>query len=152
MTEVYDILENVENHFKDEILVNAVTFGDIDEADLIKQTLFPLIHVSIGSMVYVGTTINITLNIVALDILDDSKEYDNTFKGNVGLIDLLNTQSAILNKFITSIKRGRLNMDEGIVLNNEPSLEYLSGVYGNNLHGWGTEIDITIPNVKVFGC
>lgn len=152
MNEVYHILDIVEEHFKNDPLVHAVTFGDVDEADLIKQTLFPLVNVNLGNLVYVGSTIKMSLNIIAVDIVDESKEYSNTFEGNNNLIDVLNTQAGVLNKFLTSLKRGRLNMDESITLDNEPQLDYISGEFGNNLSGFGTEVLLNIPNVQVFGC
>ena len=42
MTGFYDILDKLKTYLQGNTNVNSVTFGDIFEVDLAKQTIFPL--------------------------------------------------------------------------------------------------------------
>ena len=147
MKNVYDILTEVENHFNNEPNTNAVKFGVFNETDLKKQTLFPLVHFNIIEITYVGTTVDFTLAMMVLDEVDESKDYDGSFAGATNLQDVLNTQAAVLNKFIESLRKGRGALsDKQIVLKGDPVAEYLYEEFENKLAGWGTEIEISTVN------
>ena len=147
MKNVYDILEEVENHFRNEPNTNSVKFGVFNETDLKKQTIFPLCHFNIMDITYVGKTVDFTLAIMVLDEVDESKDYDGSFAGATNLQDVLNTQAMVLNKFIESLRKGRGALsDKQIVLKRDPIAEYLYEEFENKLAGWGAEIEISTVN------
>ena len=148
MKNVYEILEAVENHFKnDEPNTNTVRFGTIDETDLNKTTLFPLAHFNISQIEYQGNTIDFTIDLMVLDIVDESKEYDGSFKGATNLQDVLNTQAMVLNKLVESFRGSRGALAEAqFVLKNKPVAEYLYQKFENDLYGWGVKIKVSTPN------
>ena len=49
MTSFYDILDKLKTYLQGNTNVNSVTFGDIFEVDLAKQTIFPLSHIIVNS-------------------------------------------------------------------------------------------------------
>tara|TARA_R110002126_G_scaffold85959_5_gene207668 strand:- start:7724 stop:8182 length:459 start_codon:yes stop_codon:yes gene_type:complete len=147
MKNVYDILTEVENHFRTEPNINAVKFGVFNETDLKKQTIFPLCHFNIMDITYVGTTVDFTISMMVLDEVDESKDYDGSFAGATNLQDVLNTQAAVLNKFVESLRKGRGALsDKQIVLKEDPIAEYLYEEFENKLAGWGMEIEISTVN------
>jgi hypothetical protein len=148
MKNVYNILDAIEQHFKvEEKNINSVKFGVFSETDIRKTTLFPLAHFSISSIKYNGTTIDFTLNIMVLDVVDENKDYDGSFAGATNLQDVLNTQAMVINKLVESLRgtRGKLS-EQQFVLNNDPQAEYLYEEFENKLAGWGVNIDISTPN------
>ena len=121
MRNVYAILEAIEKHFRnEEANINAVHFGNFNEADLSKTTLFPLAQFNIGSIEYTGTTIDFTINLLVLDLVDESKDYDNSFIGALS--------------------------EHQFVLKNDPIAEYLYEELDNKLAGWGMDLQISTPN------
>jgi|TARA_R110000765_G_scaffold413152_1_gene513084 hypothetical protein len=147
MKNVYNILEEIENHFREEPNTNSVKFGVFNETDLKKQTIFPLIQFQIVEITYVGQTVDFTLALMALDEVDESKDYDGSFAGATNLQDVLNTQAMVLNKFVESLREGRGALsDKQIVLKEDPVAEYLYEEFENKLAGWGMEIEISTVN------
>lgn len=148
MKNVYDILDAIENHFNvEEKNINTVKFGTMDETDLNKTTLFPLAHFQISEIQYVGNTIDFTLDIMCLDVVNESKDYDGSFRGATNLQDVLNTQAMVINKLVESLRGGRGALaDQQFVLTNAPVADYLYEKFENELHGWGVKIKISTPN------
>ena len=148
MKNVYNILDAIENHFKvEEKNTNTVKFGVFSETDINKTTLFPLAHFNISNITYSGSTIDFTIRVMALDTVDESKDYDGSFAGATNLQDVLNTQAMVINKLIESLRetRGKLS-EQQFVLKNEPQAEYLYEELENRLAGWGVDIEIRTPN------
>ena len=147
MKNVYNILEEVENHFRNEVNINSVKFGVFNETDLKKQTLFPLCQFNISEVTYVGRTVDFTLSMMVLDEVDESKDYDGSFAGATNLQDVLNTQAMVLNKFVESLREGRGALsDKQITLKEDPIAEYLYEEFENKLAGWGMDINISTVN------
>lgn len=148
MKTVYAILEAIENHFNNyEPHTNTVKFGTINEVDLNKTTLFPLAHFNLSQIEYEGSTIDFTVDLMVLDIVDESKDYDGSFQGATNLQDVLNTQAMVLNKLVESFRGGRGALaDAQFVLKNKPVAEYLYQKFENELYGWGVKIKISTPN------
>ena len=83
MKNVYNILEEIENHFRNEPNTNSVKFGVFNETDLKKQTIFPLIQFQIVEITYVGQTVDFTLAVMALDEVAEYlyEEFENKLAG-----------------------------------------------------------------------
>lgn len=148
MKNVYGILEALENHFVNhEKNTNAVRFGELDKVDLNKTTLFPLAHFNIANINYSGPTIGFIVDIMCLDIVDESKEYDGSFAGATNLQDVLNTQAMVINKLIETIRglRGTF-VDLRYEVINEPIADYVQERFENKLAGWAISIEINTPN------
>jgi len=148
MKNVYNILDAIEAHFTDiEKNINAVKFGQLSEVDMTKTTLFPLAHFNISAIEYSGSTISFTINIMALDIVEESKDYDGSFRGATNLQDVLNTQAMVINNLVESLRGGRGYLaDLQFVLTNTPRAEMLYDKFENELYGWGVDLEIETPN------
>jgi hypothetical protein len=134
---------------KDQLLldenVNTVTTGDLTEIDLSKQTVFPLSHVIINSATIQEQVIRFNITVLAMDIVDFSKEETtDIFVGNNNEQDVLNTQLAVLNRLFGLLRQA--DVSDVYSLDSDPSCEPFYDRFENELAGWSTTFDITIPN------
>jgi hypothetical protein len=146
MTQVYDILDAI----KDKLLANpsvfTVKFGDLDEIDLNKTDIYPLAHLDLApNVTFVDNTIEFSISLMVLDVVDINKNTDNDFFGNNNLIDILNTQLGVVSDIVTSVQRGSL-FDSNIQLVGQPTVEKLVDQYENMLAGWGASFTVRIAN------
>ena len=147
MTHFYDILDTL----RDELLlspsVNTVTYGDIEDVDLDKTTMFPLSHLLIDSVNYNGQTVTFNIKLLCADIVDYNKEKSNfeLFYGNNNLQDVFNTQFQVINTIISKLMRGDL-FEANYQVTTQPAAQPFKERFSNELAGWSTDISIEIPN------
>lgn len=126
--------------------VNTVTFGDITEVDLYKQSIFPLSHLIVNSVTSAENTLSFNISILSMDIVDQSKEATvDRFVGNNNEQDVFNTQLAVLNKLIQRLRIGTLYRDLYQVVG-DVSLEPFKDRFENELAGWTATFDVMIQN------
>lgn len=142
-TKIKDILQADEN-------VNTVTFGDITEVDLNKQTIFPLSHIMINNVTDNGQTLSYNISVMAMDLVDTSKDATtNIFVGNDNRQDVLNTQLSVLNRLHQKLRKGLPHQD-GYHLEGTASLEAFYDRFENELAGWvSTFTVVTMNNIDI---
>jgi hypothetical protein len=142
-TKIKDILQADEN-------TNTVTFGDITEVDLNKQTIFPLSHIIINSVTDNGQTLSYNISVMAMDIVDTSKDATtDIFVGNDNRQDVLNTQLSVLNRMHQKLRKGTPHQD-GYHLEGSASLEAFFDRFENELAGWVSTFDVvTMNNIDI---
>lgn len=124
---------------------NTVTYGDITQVDLDKQTMFPLSHVILNGATSGENTMTFNFSVLAMDIVDISKEDGDNFRGNDNEQDVLNTQLSVLNKLIQKMRIGSLYSDKYQVVG-DASLEPFRDRFENQIAGWTATFDIIIEN------
>jgi len=126
--------------------VNTVTFGDITEVDLYKQSIFPLSHLIVNSVTSGENTLSFNISILSMDIVDVSKEETtDIFVGNNNEQDVFNTQLSVLNKLIQKLRIGSLYRDLYQVVG-DVTLEPFKDRFENELAGWTATFDVMIAN------
>lgn len=135
---------------KDELISNpnikTLTFGDITDIDLQKQTIFPLAHMIVESVTHAEKTMQFSFTILTMEQIDSTKEYTNDlFTGNSNVHDILNTQLSVSNKLITKLRKGQLFAD-GYQLVGDPTCEPFFDRFENVLAGWATSFTVEIFN------
>jgi hypothetical protein len=126
--------------------VNTVTFGDITQVDLYKQSIFPLSHLIVNSVTSGENTLSFNISILSMDIVDVSKEETtDIFVGNNNEQDVFNTQLSVLNKLIQKLRIGSLYRDLYQVVG-DVSLEPFKDRFDNELAGWTATFDVMIAN------
>ena len=142
-TKIKDILQADEN-------VNTVTFGDITEVDLNKQTIFPLSHIMINNVTDNGQTLSYNISVMAMDLVDTSKdETTDIFVGNNNRQDVLNTQLTVLNRLQQKLRKGTPHQD-GYHLEGSANLEAFYDRFENELAGWVSTFDVvTMNNIDI---
>ena len=73
MTGFYNVLKKIKETLDAEPFVNTVTYGNIDDVDLNKQSIFPLSHVIVNNTTVQEKTLNFNISVLAMDIVDISK-------------------------------------------------------------------------------
>jgi hypothetical protein len=126
--------------------INTVTYGDISDIDLNKQTIFPLGHLIINSITSGEQTLTFNISILSMDIVNvEKKPTTNWFRGNTNEQDVLNAQFKVLNKLIQKIRIGSLYR-EGYQVLGDVSFEPFTDRFENLLAGWAATFDIMINN------
>jgi hypothetical protein len=141
---------NLTDKLKDELLkdpfVNTVTYGNIFEVDLNKQTIFPLSHFIVNNVVDRGQTLLFNISLLCMDLVDESKDdTEDEFVGNDNEQDVLNTQLAVANRVGAMLKRGDLYREK-YQLDGEIALEPFVDRFDNKVAGWTATFNVVIPN------
>jgi hypothetical protein len=149
MTSFYDVINSIKTYLQGNNSVNTVTFGDLLEVDLNKQTIFPLSHLTVRDVSFSDHTMTFTVNVMAFDIVDETKQNDKEqvepFYGNNNKQDVLNTQLMVLNGLQSSLRRGGLFQQDFIVDNNLTAT-LIEERFDNLLVGWEMDITVEVPN------
>ena len=142
----YNVTTQLKTAFAGEPFVKTVTFGNLADIDLDKQTIFPLSHIIVNNATVGTKTTTFNMSVVAMDIVDISKaETTDKFVGNDNEQDVLNTQLAVLNKLVMVLRRGDLYSDK-FQLEGDPSLEPFYERFDNRLAGYAATMDVIIHN------
>ena len=147
MVQVYNILDSIRDHFRNDGITKTVSYGDLPDIDNDKTTIFPLAHMDLVNAVYDNNMITFNMNILVLDLIDTNKsaESEDEFFGNDNLHDVYNTQFVVMTKLVNSLRRGALN-SLNIKLGEEPTVEPFEDRFENMLAGWLAQIEISVPN------
>jgi len=153
MTSFYDVIKSIKTYLEGNNSVNTVTFGNILDVDLNKQTIFPLSHLTVRNVVFSDHTMSFTINVLCVDVVDDIKENDKEqvepFFGNDNKQDILNTQLMVLNGLQSSLRRGGLFQQDFIVDNNLTA-SLVEERFENLLSGWEMNITLEVPNDSIM--
>lgn len=142
----YLLTDKIKEELQADDNVNTVTYGDITQVDLDKQTIFPLSHMIVNGVSSGENTLTFNISILAMDVVDFSKdEVSDTFIGNNNEQDVFNTQLAVLNKLIQKLRAGSLYREMYQVIG-DVALEPFRDRFENELAGWTATFDIVIQN------
>lgn len=119
----------------------TIMYGTINDADLNRQSIFPLLLVipQPSQMKEVTTILNFTL--VAMDLVDFNKEESTQLDRNDDLIDV---HQYVLGRLQTVIKGIESDYDLDYTLNLDPFQER----FENLLAGWSVDIGIEVANMQ----
>jgi hypothetical protein len=158
MNNVYSVLDAVGNYLKNDPLNKSISFGDIFEVDLNKQTIFPLTHIVMNSAGFRGSDLNViafNMDFICMDVVDLSKENPRDSAevtpvlGRVdNLEDVFNSTLMILNGLAAELNRGTLYQN-GFQLDGEIQCLPFKESYGNELAGWNMSLTILTPNTSI---
>ena len=142
----YLLTQAIKDELEADPSINTVSFGDITELDLRKQTMFPLAHIMLNSVTNRDNVLVYNLSVFVMDVVDTSKsQTTDWFVGNDNEQDILNTQLAVLNKLTQVLSRGTLFQDK-YQLDGTITCEPFYDRFENELAGWTATFDILIPN------
>ena len=146
MTGFYNVLKQIKETLDAEPFVNTITYGNIDDVDLNKQSIFPLSHIIVNNTTVQEKTLLFNISVLAMDIVDVSKqETTNIFRGNDNEQDVLNTQLALLTRLSAILKRGTLYSDK-YQLDGDVTCEPFVDRFENKLAGWTGTFNIVVQN------
>ena len=142
----YNLTDKLKEELIKDPFVNTVTYGNIFEVDLNKQTIFPLSHFIVNNVVDRGQTLLFNISLLCMDLVDESKDdITDDFLGNDNEQDVLNTQLAVANRIGAMLKRGDLYRTK-YQLDGDVSLEPFVDRFDNKVAGWTATFSVVIPN------
>jgi len=142
----YLLTQAIKEELENDPSINTVSFGDITELDLRKQTMFPLAHIMLNSVTNRDNVLVYNLSVFVMDVVDTSKsQTTDWFVGNDNEQDVLNTCLVVINKLATKLRKGALfinkyQLDADVVF--EPFVER----FDNSLAGFVGTFDILVTN------
>tara|TARA_R110000772_G_C13310212_1_gene439980 strand:- start:25070 stop:25534 length:465 start_codon:yes stop_codon:yes gene_type:complete len=135
-----------------DVFINTVTQGDVDDIDLQKMNLYPLLHIEVNGAGFTnGSTIIFNVQIAALDVRDINKEViTDKFWKQDNEVDNLNETLAVLNRLWSIMYRDF--DDNNITASENPTLEKILESGTNLLDGWLLSFDVEMPNDTISLC
>ena len=141
MNSFYNIIDKIKEVIVAEPFNNEITFGDIADIDLKKQSLFPLSHVMINNSTINNNYITFNITIFFMDLVDISNEQvTDLYRGNDNRQDILNTQLALATRVIRVLQKSDLYKDK-FELINPATCEPFTESFDNMLAGWAVTFD-----------
>tara|TARA_R110002050_G_scaffold237287_1_gene373214 strand:- start:911 stop:1381 length:471 start_codon:yes stop_codon:yes gene_type:complete len=149
------LIETIKQTFESDALVSTVVSGDATEVDNYKKNLFPLVHIEVENMPFLGlqntSTVDYNVVVTVVDIRDVNKtENRDKFWQNDNRHDNWNTTSFILRtaqtKMIKEIYGDNISLVTASVGNK------LDGVRENILDGWQQTWTVSAPNIYIKAC
>jgi hypothetical protein len=155
MRNVYLALDSIKTYLQGHSQINMVTYGDIFEVDLKKQTIFPLAHLYFENAIIPAQVVQFQVGILFMDIVDETKQdvrdQAEPFYGVNNVMDIHNTMLAVANGLIQEVRKGNL-WDDGFELVGDPSLQPFQDRFENSLAGWNLTLTINTKNNEISIC
>ena len=155
MRQFYNLTKTIKDTLDAHSQVNVVTFGDIFDIDLNKQTIFPLSHITVNQASFEGQIVRMNITVIAMDLVDETKQdpraQEEPFYGTNNEQDILNTQLAVINDFVAKLRKGTLYTDL-YQLDGNPTCVPFTERFENLLTGWTATFDVLLPNTEISTC
>lgn len=146
MNTIYKLTEKIQTELNSNVLLNTVSYGDIDDLLLDKRNLYPVAHVNLTGATLSSATANVSVSVMLMDIVDINKDKkDDIFRGNDNEQDVLNAMLAAGSKLVTELKRGDLYAD-GFQLEDDASVEFFTDRFEHKIAGVALTFNVTLSN------
>mgnify|MGYP001164357289 FL=1 len=143
MKALLNLTDTLKTELTNNKLINQVTFGTLDEVELLKRDNYPMAHVGISTGTIDSSTSEVEVNILFLDIVDVANENVDTF--NDSEIYVMNNMLAAATKTAQELQRGTL-YENGFQVEDGAEVEFFSDKFEDKLAGVGLDIRVTIQN------
>lgn len=151
MNNLYQVLDELRTLLLLSDFTNTVTFGEVSDLDLNKLTNFPLVHLNIDNVTIDDLYIDFTLNMIACDVVDVSKEeVSDMFLGNNNVQDILSTQLKVITDASNFFRNGDLRTNNFVMTNGTVTATPFLDKFENQLAGW--EASITLRSAMQDKC
>ena len=142
MNSFYRVIDSIKDAVSAEPFNHQVTFGDIADIDLQKQSLFPLCHIMINNATITQNIVQQNITIFLMDLVDVSNSEDTSlFLGNDNRQDILNTQLALGTRIMRVLQKADMYRQE-FEIEGDASCEPFTERFENMLAGWAITFTI----------
>jgi hypothetical protein len=152
MNNFYNLIDTIKSTVEASPFNNKVTFGDITDVDVNKLTAFPLSHIIVDSVDINDRTLDFTVTVVCMDVVDVNKNqgFDDDFYGNDNVQDILNTQLSVITTLIGLLKRLDLNNSNFLRITQAVNATPFLDRFENELAGWEASMVISTVNTSTI--
>jgi len=107
----YTIVDTIKSTFEENPLVNTIVYARQADSDLLKNNIYPLVHISPIPSTWTNEAANsFSFEIgIMIQRTNDNRDKESKFEGNDNLIDAHNTSYAIINEFLTVMSKDNNN-------------------------------------------
>jgi len=142
MKSFYKVIDTIRDVIKAEPFNHEVTFGNIADIDLKKQSLYPLCHIMVNSATIQENYVIHNITIFVMDLVDISNEQTRDyFLGNDNRQDVLNTQLALATRVMRVLQK-KDTYRNGFELVADATCEPFIERFDNMLAGWAVTFEI----------
>ena len=143
MNSLFALTDAIKNELDSNVLLNSVTYGDVDEIELLKSNRYPLAHVGISTGTISDATSEINLSVIFIQQVDEVKEQEDSF--NDSELYAQNNMLSAATRLVQVLKRGDL-YQQGFQLNEDAAVEFFGDRFTDRVAGVTVDMTVTIKN------
>jgi len=149
----YELIDLIKQLIGDNSFTNKITFGELADVDLNKDTTFPLLHIMLEQVTIKSSTMEYRLNIIAADIVDkmNTDIGVDDFYGNDNTQDVINTQLRVTTQLVNAFRKLDSVGDKFTRIQDEPIATPFKERFDNEIAGWETSITLKKTQDGSFG-
>lgn len=146
MRSLYNVIDTINTIVSAEPFNNTVSFGDIADIDLQKQSMFPLAHIMVNNATINMNYVTLNVTVFFMDLVDVSNDeitgrLNTLFTGNDNTQDILNTQLALATRVLRKLQK-EMDYQGKYQLLNSATCEPFTERFDNMLAGWAVTFDV----------
>ena len=142
MNSFFRVIDKIKEAVSAEPFNNEVTFGNIGDVDLSKQSLFPLSHITVNNATITENLVQHNMTIFFMDLVDINNAEDaSSFLGNDNTQDILNTQLTLATRVLRVLQKADA-FREQFEIEGSASCEPFEDRFENHLAGWAVTFTI----------
>ena len=142
MNSFFRVIDKIKEAVSAEPFNNEVTFGNIGDVDLSKQSLFPLSHITVNNATITENLVQHNMTVFFMDLVDINNAEDaSAFLGNDNTQDILNTQLTLATRVLRVLQKADA-FREQFEIEGAASCEPFEDRFENHLAGWAVTFTI----------
>lgn len=147
----YLVLDTIKDTLLADEDVNTVTYGDLSDIDLEKQSIYPISHVLINGATLTDQTVEFNITVLCMDTVDIFKgESRDLFERNENEFNVMNTMLAVGNRLTQKFMNGTL-YQQGYQMDTDVSCEPFYERFEAQVAGWAFTFTVQVSN-DIYKC
>ncbi len=143
MNSLFALTDAIKQELDSNVLLNSVSYGDVDEIELLKTNKYPLAHVGISTGTISDSTSTIELSVIFIQQVDEVKEQEDSF--NDSELYAQNNMLAAATRLVQVLKRGDLYA-QGFQLEDDATVDFFGDRFTDKVAGVTVDMTVTIKN------
>ena len=143
MNSLFALIDAIKNELDSNVLLNSVSYGDVDEIELLKTNKYPLAHVGISTGTISDSTSTIEMSVIFIQQVDEVKTQEDSF--NDSELYAQNNMLAAATRLVQVLKRGDLYA-QGFQLEDDATVDFFGDRFTDKVAGVTVDMTVTIKN------
>jgi len=143
MNSLFALTDAIKNELDTNVLLNSVSYGDVDEIELLKTNRYPLAHVGISTGTISDATSTIEVSVIFIQQVDEVKTQEDSFSDSE--LYAQNNMLAAATRLVQVLKRGDLYA-QGFQLEDDATVDFFGDRFTDKVAGVTVDMSITIKN------
>jgi len=143
MNSLFALTDAIKQELDSNVLLNSVSYGDVDEIELLKTNKYPLAHVGISTGTISDSTSTIEMSVIFIQQVDEVKTQEDSF--NDSELYAQNNMLAAATRLVQVLKRGDLYA-QGFQLEDDATVDFFGDRFTDKVAGVTVDMTVTIKN------